>query len=175
MIIYQTSEGTGYNPFFSLNRLLPSNDKVFLLNAVNSKASRVLACVNIIVSIILVILISILIATGPALSRTDILLGAMFVLAWRLWSFLARQRTKIRAAGPIDDQKFAICLCTFEWVLVYLSITLFLLYIRAVDVHPLLNWLLAFLAGLSTAILFLPLAQGSRYLLIRRQRRRSLH
>ncbi|MBC52492.1 MAG: hypothetical protein CMQ34_01505 [Gammaproteobacteria bacterium] len=175
MIIYQTSKGKGFNPFFPMNRLLASNgNNVFMLNAIGDTASRTLAYLNVAVSVMLLIVISILIATDTALSNTDILLGALFVLAWRMCSFLARHKTKMRCADPVYDQKFAFCLYTFEWSLVYLSITLFLLYIRADDVDLLLNGLLAFLAGLSAVMLFMPLAQGSTYLLIRRDRRRRL-
>jgi len=109
-------------------------------------------------------------ATDQALSATGMLFPIIVVLAWRSWSMLARRKEKITVNDRNYSKTFMIGLFTLEWSLVYFSISLFLLYVRAAGLPVLLDHSLAVLAGLSAAMIFLPFAQGSRYLLTKSRR-----
>ena len=170
MIIYQTPEGAGYNPLFPLSAVLRSRGCVFALSPANSSFNRQLARINIIVSVALVAFLSLSMATDQALSSTGMLFPIIVVLAWRSWSMLARRKEKITVNDRNYSKTFMIGLFTLEWSLVYFSISLFLLYVRAAGLPVLLDHSLAVLAGLSAAMIFLPFAQGSRYLLTKSRR-----
>jgi hypothetical protein len=168
MIIYQTTIGKGYNPLFPLNSLLPAKIQTVSLNPVYNKTNRVLACANIIISICLITFLSMIIASDRVVPAAGIALLTITVFSWHLASALVRNKNSIKAHQNVHSKDFVFCWYTFEWIVVFLSTTLLFLYLRSIEPPLLPDSLLALLASLSAAMLFLPLAQGSRYLLTRK-------
>lgn len=157
MIIYTYADRAGFNPlaplfkWFSVPTLLRSQ----------SQRSRGVAVVNIVTSIVLCLFCSYWITGHLSFDSQSAALSAATLVAWRIASYLTLRKELFRIDESAKSIVFQINLFTIEWCIFYASMTLYLLSFQTLQIHKLINPALDLLAGISAAMMLLPLAQGS--------------
>jgi len=158
MVFYQFPEGEGFNPLFSIFRLLPGRRWFFI----DTPAGRSGALINAVFSSLL----GSLLFVGMILSKLSldlVAVAATTAFAWHIVQFFFGGRTCIATNAEVAPIGARHDVYLFEWCAFYFSMIVLALAVERYAGSPLATALFPFAAILLLVMLFIPLLDIAKY------------
>lgn len=164
MMIFNTGEYVGFNPFYSLRGYTPVLNYLVEINVHNKRV----AIADIFFSLLVISFCALWAGGAFEVSMLDFALLVAAQVVWRMlvWQVLLVRRTQPDAAGIQAHFRFNVF--TLRWILLNFSVVLLFLTGRTSGWHSVMEMLLLLVAFIHLGLALWPLAQWSNELLVSR-------
>ena len=164
MMQYGTSKGCGYNPLCFMKRDFSEKTWLFQISGRN----RSIAALNIFVSLSVLVVSTLYLSTEMLLTAYSMIGISIGLICWHIMITIARGKETLVVNETPASVEYRVFIFTVEWVIYYLSVSLFLTSIRTLELPGIADTGLTVLVAAAVLLMLLPVAEASRYLLTKK-------